>query len=84
MIFFSINDMIGLSTADSISDTLLCGHLGRFKVLVSDIHVHIEFSAKFRWGEDGFIASYQGVTNDVIGKHKPLSTLVLTRRDWVR
>ena len=62
--------MIGFSTADSISDTLLCGRLDKSRVLVSDRHVQIEFSARFRWREDGFIASYQGVTNDVTGKHK--------------
>ena len=75
--------MIGFSTADSITDTLLCGHLDTFVVLVSDSRVHTEFSARFRHREDGFIASYQAVTNDVIGKHKPISTLGLTRRDGV-
>ena len=76
--------MIGLSTADSIIDTLLCGYLDRFKVLVFDRHVHIEFSARFRWRDHGFVASYQGITNDVIGKQKLLSTLGLTRIAWVR
>jgi len=83
MVFFSSNDLIGFSTVNSTSDTLLCGHLDTFTVLVSDRHVHIEFSTRFRWREDGFIASYQGVTNDVIGKHKPISTFALTRREGV-
>ena len=76
--------MIGFSTADSISDTLLCGYLGAFTVLVSDSHVHLEFSARSRHREQGFIASYQGVTNDVIGKHKPIATLGLTGRQGMR
>jgi len=76
--------MIGFSTADSISDTLLCGYLGALTVLVSDSHVHLEFSARFRHREQGFIASYQGVTNDVIGKHKPIATLGLTGRQVMR
>lgn len=76
--------MIGFSTADSLNDTLLCGYLDAFLVLVSDSHVQIEFSTIFRWWEDGFIAYYQGVTNDVIGKHKlPISTVGLTRREKV-
>lgn len=72
--------MVGFSTVDSISDTLVCNHLETLTVLVSASHVHIEFSTRFRDEGDGFMASYQGVTNDVIGKHKRISILGLTRR----
>ena len=76
--------MIGFSTTDSISDTLLCGHLDKPRVLVLDSHFQIELSTRFRWREDGFVASYQGVTSDVTAKHRlPNSALGLTRRGKV-